>query len=228
MFNTADVVLHIGLLKTGSTYLQKSFFPFLDLNFIYYSYNSFPFFNIVNDGVNLISSESFAGIAYKSKGSLKRYDILENLHSLLPRSRVILCLRDKNSLVKSLYKMFVLKGGILSFDDFVHYELNSDYLDVEELVDFVNSRFRDCFIYDYEDFCRDGDRVLGDMCEFIGVPMIYGYSDKPVNVGLNDNMVSKVRNVNRNLGKVFPSDYRMYFGCFCFDYLKFLRCFKRS
>lgn len=133
-----DIYIHIGLHKTGTTSLQRHFFPACDgVNYltgsspvvtafeqaavtadpIYYDTESerdriWPCLR--DDLPNLLSLEAFSGALYA--GLIKhrldhRSPILANLKASLPEARILVVLRRQDGLSRSIYRQYLKSGG---------------------------------------------------------------------------------------------------------------------
>lgn len=144
-------IIHVGLHKTASTYLQTNVFPFLKT----YQYVSRPYtqhnyafnqmqyaddsFYVKADMINeiekfekgnvLFSDESFSGKPV-SFGYVNRTMIANRLSELFPDGEIVLFLRGQKDILRSQYNMWV-KGyteGARSIDDFIWFpEKNYSY-----------------------------------------------------------------------------------------------------
>ena len=149
-----NIVLHLGLPKTGSTFLQFDVFSHMkDINFVFKdiknmqeAFDDWLFSTIkitkkpidsktINEHLpsylsenvsNLISQENFYCSMFVKNDD--RFILLERINKLYPRAKVILGIRDKKKLLVSWYKQYVAVGGTLSFDGFIETErLSSPY-----------------------------------------------------------------------------------------------------
>ena len=132
-----NVIVHIGLHKTATTFLQQAFFPlhaetcgYIDarkqmrgfLNEVLYTHD-FEFDaervrqiaveELQNAGAAedrlLISDEQFCGSPWDNAVSRKRY--FDRLMAVFPEARVILVLRNQADMIRSLYLQYVKTGG---------------------------------------------------------------------------------------------------------------------
>ena len=135
-------VVHIGYPKTGTTFLQWNVFPKLkNWNFIDYHQSHQIFMDLIylddldydkklvekrlslfsKEGNNLASYETLSGAPFKFKG-LGRSAIPERLKQL-GFDKVIITIRDQVSLVDSMYRQYVVQGGVMGFRDFLNLDL---------------------------------------------------------------------------------------------------------
>lgn len=146
------IIIHLGLHKTGSTYLQRVVFPenaaalgffsvrrknqlsdfgkyLLRENDISYSkekafslLSKNKLFEISDTLRLLLSEEQFAGSPWNSAKDRKRN--FDRLHQLFPNAKYILVLRDQEELTQSLYLEYIKKGGTAYWKDFLNYKGN--------------------------------------------------------------------------------------------------------
>ena len=189
--NPDNVVVHIGLAKAGSTFLQCEVFPKLEnVNF----YGKQIFMNrIEKDKINLFSSEALSGILvtpyppYKGDGFCNRFELQHRIKKLYPSARIIFVVRNKDELLHSHYREYVRQGSPLSFDEF--YEIVKGELEVrfdfDFYVSFLDSLFDDVFVCSFELLKKDKKQFVKDICDFIGVePPIFNNNHR--NRGYND------------------------------------------
>jgi len=172
-----DIIIHIGLNRTATTYLQKEVFPKLNVNFIPYKVNNryflTPFLKKLEDNnINLLSNESLCNpIRNKSDKDNKFYastnEILSRLSKVFPRAKIIYCTRDLDSWLLSCYNNAIKNGYIKNFNIYLS---EMEYINPEDISSIVKKLFKDYYIYKYEDFVDNPDKIISDICKFIGVP----------------------------------------------------------
>jgi len=134
-----EIYIHIGLHKTGTTWLQRVVFPQLQ------TVNYIPRENISRivteilmhdpsifdektvmeslecylvEGKNLFSSESFSGLPFLQY--VNRSDILKKIHMLFPNAKIIICIRSQIDILCSLFAQFVRLGGVKKFSKLIN------------------------------------------------------------------------------------------------------------
>ncbi len=170
--------LHIGLHKTGTTFLQKNIFPNFDTTDL--CYNPPNIINAIRDLYRhnycdelrretiriiyreldiicqkkiFLSHEIYSGTPWRN------YDDLEKMSSFLkevfPTAKIILVFRDHGDWLESLYKEAIKDGCLLSIDTFLNYtsgkfgeRRNIDKRNVNAL-DFNYRRIIDSYIKKY-------------------------------------------------------------------------------
>lgn len=171
-----EVYLHVGLHKTGTTFLQRSIFKNLDDFDVLFAWSNMNQLVGKKKSV-IISNESFSGICYQSNISESYYEQfcgnMAYLKSLYPNSKVIAGFREPSSLINSLYKQHLQEGGVLKFNEF--FNLNNTGL--LKLEDFYFSKYtnllvnkfgeENSFIFNYEDLGKNKVDLLTKMMHFM-------------------------------------------------------------
>jgi len=191
-----DVVLHLGLSKTGTTFLQKNVFPYLD-GVRFFDNGEFKINSVLHgDKVNLISDETFSN-DYLWFDNAGRFEVADRLYRLFPGAKVILFVRDVEGFKRSMYKEYVLWGGSLGFDSWVKWCLlsNPGIFDFGKYVEYLRGLFDQVLVVDYDDFKADNRLVIGRVCGFMGVP-VPSFDSKPLNVSLDEDVIDRWRWLN--------------------------------
>jgi len=172
-----NIYIHIGMHKTGTTYLQTQVFPhWPDVYFVRYA--------LVRDLISrpseqkiLISDESLSGsyrnsfVSKKSTWREERILCLHNLAKLLPEAHILICFRKHFDMILSLYKQYLHEGGVYEFNDFFSLEqdclIKKDDLNYTEIVDCIKNEFKNsAFLYTYDEMEKIND-LIRDMCDFM-------------------------------------------------------------
>jgi len=205
-----NIVLHLGLPKTGSTFLQFDVFSHMkDINLVFKdiknmqeAFNDWLFSTIkitkkpidsktINEHLpsylsenvsNLISQENFYCSMFVKNDD--RFILLERINKLFPRAKVILGIRDKKKLLVSWYKQYVAVGGTLSFDGFIENVMNLNKLNYEEYIERLIELYgrKYLYVYDFENLIRQRKKIVNEICDFIGC-QVPQYNVRKRNVG---------------------------------------------
>lgn len=160
-----QVVLHIGLPKSGSTFLQTQVFPRMQ-GVRYKKY------------YNLFSSESLAGnIVYTDKYyRCSRDELLRRMKLVFPDASILLVLRDRKSLVRSSYKQYIRSSyDTLSFDEWMSAHKDNSFESFFDYLGYIRrlrSTFDNVCVLHYEDLVSDAYGFVEAVCGFVGVPMV--------------------------------------------------------
>lgn len=126
----------------------------------------------------------FSSLNYMLKYNLRDYyaDCIKKQYGDV---KIIIGVRDPESLSKSLYSQYLKAGGNQPYIVWRRISLNESYLDYENYIRCLKLRFSDVHVYHFEDLNRCRGATLRFMCDFIGcsypVDLIDG---KRHNIGL--------------------------------------------
>ena len=124
--NNKNIYFHVGLAKTGSTFLQKNFFPKLQ-NIKYISTHKYrrciDIINNTNYDSYLISRE----FDRQLEGEVKK--ILNHF----PETKIIIVFREHKKWISSQFKRFSKNGYHFKFEDFYN-NTNSGYWKNEDMI----------------------------------------------------------------------------------------------
>ena len=183
---TKQILVHVGLPKTGTTYLQRCVFP--KLPNVFTVGRSTPNHNVVfdelehrirvqniaqfdfeleqrrlakeiddaNESTILWSREGFFGTAM---ANLRDFTLqLEVINRLLPSAKVFIVLRRQSDWLESLYRQSLMVGASWSIDEFLNYKSGQFRGCDEGLMLGLDVRGLDWsgFIQRYIDTWRDG------------------------------------------------------------------------
>lgn len=137
------IIIHIGLPKSGSSFLQEYLLPFLEerghitfFNFqridqiirklVYQDDFSFnpeelrkEILGELAEGINIISVEWLSGIVdFKMFNTVRT---AERIQSVLPEAQIILILRNQVDFIYSAYKQHIHQGGRMTFKQYINY-----------------------------------------------------------------------------------------------------------
>jgi len=182
-----NLILHIGIQRTGSTFLQKEIFPKMKINFEKAgNITDFKYFknmeNFSSEGikskinyflkdniVNLISDENLwwhENLSYNS-----RFKRLDKIHQVFPNSKIIFGIRNREELLLSWYKKYVIKGGTLNFLDFQKKIVSYKDLDFKPYIKKLNEKFEkdNVYIYQFEILKKQPKSFVKKLSDFIDV-----------------------------------------------------------
>ena len=211
------IFLHVGMHKTGTTFLQQEVFSkwrgvtsvsFAPLNYIIKKMGE-------NDNPLLISNEGLAGSpwypwipwrkGFDLKWSENRKVCLRNLKALFPDAHILISFRKHLDLILSYYKQYLHEGGYIGFNEFFDIDNNRGSLKREDflfkdIVTEIRKNFS-CpdFIFTHEELHGDPDALLADLEKFIGgeAPSGDKKSMKRKNVGVGHYQAKILRALNR-------------------------------
>jgi len=186
-----EVYLHLGLQKTATTLFQLEIFP--KLQGIYF-YNKPKIKRVLEEpiaGDKILLSEEGWSHTFTPRGKLPapseidyEFSLLGKLHARFPRAKIILGIREKESWVKSLFSRFYLETQDDDFEKF-RTEINPKFLNQFRYIRQILLLFDEVFIYDYDNFLSNKQKVIENMCAFMGVSVPIDIdTDKRYNVSL--------------------------------------------
>lgn len=226
-----DIYIHIGMHKTGTSYLQKHVFSQLNNKLTYiFGFDkliySFPqqFENKI-----LISDEILSGIPFVTSTIKKRFgdinynyfesneQILIKLSMMFPKAKLIIGFRNHSNWLLSLYKQYLHEGGTCSIDDF--FDINNDKglikksdLIYKKRIDLINKYFKNQpLVYTQEFLIANENKVLNSFAEYFQIS-IEDLNPKLTenireNIGVNYYQAKYIRKANvldAKLSKVSP------------------------
>lgn len=146
-----DFIIHLGLQKTGSTFLQREVFPLIRKT--------------------IWSDENLSGDILSKIGSIERYGILEHLYNTVPDAKIIIVLRCEEEWLNSVYSHYIKRGGYKTYDKWFSEEFDKKLLLFDNYVDKIKEYFNEVLVCRYENLVYDCDKFIIDICQFIGVDM---------------------------------------------------------
>ena len=194
-----QIYLHLGLIKTATTFLQREVFPQLSINY----YEKPDILRQEFDGNKiLISNEEWCHNKYvPNNPELLDFDFvtIKKLAKLFPGARIVLGTRGEG-FEKSLYSRFLLAGTTLSYNEFKR-RLNKDFLNQIRYIIECRKLFGEVLIYTMKDLKKNPQGIVNDICNFMNVPTLNIDNDKRYNISLKP-MQQKVLRV-LNTFKIF-------------------------
>jgi len=169
-----DVILHLGLHKTGTTFLQKYIFPKLDGVFYANPIRPLGFRQciitkkIVDNIPTLISYEGLSRHNYINDNEISMCEIASRLGKVFPDARAFVVLRNPDSWLRSLYNEYAKYDGRLPFDMWRTNIFDERDLDFEGYVSHLKSVFSDVLVLDYEYLRDDPHSFVNKLCRWIG------------------------------------------------------------
>ena len=175
-----ETYIHIGLTKTGSTFLQRNVFPYIK-GISYYGKDLPPIIR-KNSNKVLISNEDWSGCPHNSSVD-NRLFLVEQLKSFFPKACIIVFTRHKGW-KRSLYSTYVKDGGRFGFAKWLNRVFNSSYLDQDEYVEQLIKTFKQVCVIRFEDFKQDPVVVVNSLCRFMDVD-VPEFKDESVGMSLD-------------------------------------------
>ncbi len=209
--NDIKIAFHLGLPRTGSTFLQRQIFPNLkNVNVLGSESLLFDYKTPVsNDKLNLVSDENLSGISATMQPRASSYQIIHRIHQVYPQAKIIVVFRDEKSWLKSLYTQYVKIGGVESFDEWLDRFKSTVDFDYKTYKDILFDLFDEVLVCDFEKLKNNPYEFLKEICDFLDVK-VPNYTQKQVNIRLDDTLINRWRWMN----KWFKSNANIKHGIF--------------
>lgn len=208
-------IIHIGLHKTGTTFLQRHYFPELKNVSFQTSRGFFQKFSQEDlSSTLLISSENLSGIPWNDqwkKGISNDYKYLtsfekaiENLHRIYPDSHIIIVFRKHGDFLISLYKQYVQEGGVLEFQKFYNEKgvIMGDDLIFNDRVDYIKKYFQKVDVLSFEDFKSEGIDYLDQYFVSLGIERNEILSTRSAHRSITGKKIELLRRINTVYPKI--------------------------
>jgi len=198
-----EIILHVGMHKTGTTFLQWNVFHYVDANYLWHIFYKSWLRDLLNmkkevdyqkiknklstvlstKKVNIFSEENI--YTYQFSKIDNRYKRLERIKKVFPEAKIIFGTRKKEENLVSWYVEYVAVGGVLDFQGFLENHLNQDKFDYEpyikKLIEYYGKE--NVFVYSLDELRKEQEKVVHNMCKFMKVDTPKKYRKKPARVG---------------------------------------------
>ena len=163
---------HVGLHKTGTTFLQKAVFP----NWRGINYVPWPHLEILlrldESNINLVSREGLSGKNWAHHEERERS--LQRLSELFPASRILISFRKHSGYILSSYRQYIQRGGTVPFDEYFDVEGDSGVMKRDDFafrrkLNAVEKYFgHRPFVFLHDELGRELATMLRDLEGYIG------------------------------------------------------------
>ena len=125
------------------------------------------------------------------------YVTSNRLKVLFPNAKIIVCTRDKNEMIKSLYSQYIKEGGILTFEKFKTSFFNMNRLDYDDYINHLKHLFgkENVYVTSMEKLKQNHREFVEGICSFIGA-IVPEYTNKKLNVSYTPNQLKVQRILN--------------------------------
>lgn len=209
-------VLHAGLHKTGSTFLQKDFFPRLDDCAVFHGYH-FHKGTIIDPenppGTILFTSEGSCGTPYPITPPFSPERLLSNVEALCI-DKVFIVKRNLHEWILSMYMQTLKAEQSWSLEEYIQKNgaaLRTWESAPEQLTEALARRNVEFAAFSHEDLLNEPQETCNRICEYIDVAPI-SIQPRRVNPGLyGSRAIRYIRTLNR-LGRLRPvkAVYRLF------------------
>ena len=169
------VTFHIGLHKTGTTFLQRNVFPVMEgiHSYVYY-HPLWDLFSAREDEHMIVSCERLSGSPFSGSWANQGATYVENIGRMFPEAKCIIGFRKHDALVRSLYKQYLHEGSTASPDELFHPDgsgkIGFEDLQFRRRIEQCDQHFADVFVYTQEELRDNLGGFLKDLSQFLGTP----------------------------------------------------------
>lgn len=208
-----QLFIHIGLHKTGTTFLQRAVFPALDDVTSFGGRQSLrSVLTTSADEKVLISDEGLSGQFFGGKWLVEFETNIDIINNLFPAAAVIIGFRRQDSLLLSLYKQYIQEGGTEKLEYLFEPFSDTGLIKTHELyfknrIKYLDKHFNNIFIYTQEELRDNFDEFLQDLASFmeVQIPTPNDINDSDRNVGIRGlrqfNLLIRLNRINNILEK---------------------------
>lgn len=209
----SNLTFHVGLHKTGTTFLQEHVFPRLEgvQNLVWR--NLEYFLRLDHRKVYFVSCEGLSGSTFASTG--ERIRAISLLGAMFPRARIMITVRPHGEYLKSLYSQYLRYGGTQPFERFVllpfdgiggpgspgGHLIHAADLSYRAIIETAEKSFSiPPLVYTMADMFRSPESFVEQVCGYVHcLPgrAVGGFDQKsPSNVGIRKRQASLLRAMN--------------------------------
>lgn len=206
----SKMVIHIGLHKTGTTFLQNHYFP--NLSEISYCSGNFVLDDFGYDkkhNIFLISNESLSGRPWNLQWIrgiendfryINSFEIaINNIKEVFPHAIIVIVFRKHGDFLLSLYKQYIQEGGILNFKNFYNYKgvIRDKDLSFAERINFLKNQFEEVHVLSFEKFKSEGIDYYNRFFTSLGCKTGALDNKSKANSSISGNKIEILRKLNR-------------------------------
>jgi hypothetical protein len=198
------IYFHVGLGKTGSTYLQNRFFT--RLTGIHYIHTS-----KYKKSVALIQGSMESKFLVSREFDQQLGEECSQFSQQFPEARIIVFLRQHDTWIASQYRRFVKNGFSGSFNEFM--DIRGDRglwkkadLDFFSKIKTIEYYFKSRpLVLFYEDFKRNPTLIFDQLCAFMGAGYdLDGINLNPKHVSYSEKQLKVIRGVGKYFFQPYP------------------------
>lgn len=191
------IIIHVGMHKTATTFLQEELFPKIaeqnpQINFI----DTFSIDMDIKDSskLTIISDENLDGGSYRLFRNHEHRDrIARNIARMFPNAEIMICIRGKKSWLKSAYKQFVVGYGWTgSFGEYVSF-MDPEVLKFEKYIMLLEELFKEVHVIHFDELVLNPERFVGNVCNILDVPIPHDINFSRKNVSITNGQVKLIQ-----------------------------------
>ena len=200
----AKAVFHLGLHKTGTTFLQQAVFPELDgFHLVRQMQDVRQLFSAAPEDRLLVTHEWLSGNPFEGSWLKEFKAYVRGISRFFPDSSCILGFRRHDQLLRSLYKQYLHEGGTRNVTELFAPDgsgrIHPNELFFEQRLSFVQDHFSDVFVYTQEGLRDDFGSFLESLLQFLEAEAPTSQIERTThNVGIRTSFQAKLlRTLNR-------------------------------
>ena len=200
---SSTLTFHIGLHKTGTTFLQQAVFPELDgFHLVRQMQDVRQLFSASPEDRLLVTHEGLSGNPLEGSWWKEFKMYVRGISRFFPESTCILGFRRHDRLVRSLYKQYLHEGGTHGVSELFALDgtgrIHPDELFFEQRLAFAQEHFSDVFVYT-QDLREDFGGFLKRLIHFLEIEAPAGKIEtESHNVGIKTSLQAQLlRALNR-------------------------------
>lgn len=203
----SDLTIHIGLHKTGTSFLQYILFPKLKGVETYRGFNPVRRIMMLDPNKKIIiSDEAFSGYPLKPNYAAEFDKNVQRLKLLFGDANIIMGVRNQLTLIPSIYKQYLQEKGFHDIN-YLYNVKNTGILKHEDLymtprIELLKKNFSNVFIYDQKALSKNQDAFTDSIVNFLDLEkQQINFSDSK---NLSNKSVQTINQVNklRKLNKI--------------------------
>lgn len=205
--NIKELYFHIGLAKTGSTYLQNKFFHKLEgIKYIHTS--KFKHYN------DIIASCKEEKLLFSREFDRQFFDETLKIAEKYPYAKIIIVLRINEQWIASQYRRYVKNGGSCSFENFINIKTNKGVWKIEDALflpklKFLKRHFNNPpLILFYDEFKENPHKIFEKTAKYTNTEYNKDSVDlKAKHKSYSDKQLLFVRKLTRRFYKKDPYEF---------------------
>lgn len=214
-----QTIVHIGMHKTGTTFLQKEVFPKCT-NFHHLHNKSLRSIYHPSKGGSkqhlLVSDELLSGNPY-DENTFDDFKLkMDIIRDMFGDPKILVAFRKHGSYVTSIYNQYLQQGNNMDMPDFFNLK-NTGLLKIEDVtyvdrINYLKELFSDVTIYTYDDFKSAPQSITEQICTRLGLTIEgavnYGIQhNQSISSAIQHKTIRRLNRLNSILGGILTNKY---------------------
>jgi hypothetical protein len=211
----SGITIHIGLHKTGTTFLQNSLFKSIPSTYVVRGFDSHRHLMKMDlEDELIISDEGLSGRLWYRNYLAEFYKNMKIIKKIYGDPKIIFGIRDQNSFIPSVYKQYLHEEGFENFNYLFDVDANNGLIKHEEFllipkINYLKENFTDVFIYSQESLIKRQNDFINSLKEFLEIKQKIEISEKNFNnIGIKTELqvrlLKRLNRLNFRLKKIHP------------------------